>query len=542
MLKKLTAKVQKISPNLPPSAGLFSHPLVIGPEDTDLVTRRGILYVVFDISSGEQFDTALVIKVIHDVLYESYYQSDNISPIQSLEKAISEVKDKVIKLTNETITTISSPAEFNIIAGVLWGNVMYVVSFGETASFLMRDDGEIRPLSTNTEGSFSATSGVVKDEDVMIFATKKFAEQISPQKLLSSFVSTDELSLASSCLIMKFVVDTHFTEDEVVEFAPHKEVPKFNITDKLKNLLARLKRPTTGQGKGIKLKKFRSKKNVLTVVMLVAALTLFASIAFSIKNRKSDTVTPAAKSVTDANEVLSDQSEQAENSTLSAQPDTSKDEEYKIKRINPEAFYDIKIVDESASPSQIFIKNDKVQVYDKSSAKIYSSDLKTPKFVATDEKLESEGIFGLYLGNIYTLSGDTITKRTSDGTETTWTQNSLLTGANSIAIDMSIYILKGDGSLLRFTRGEQDSFNVTGMDKGFSSPSQVLTNYDFDNIYIVDSGNNRIVVLSKEGVLQKQYLSSNQELWKELRGIAVSEDETTAYILDGSRVYTFSLE
>jgi hypothetical protein len=131
MLKKLTAKVQKICPNLPASTTGFSNALVIEPDDAALLEKRGTVYVIFDISGSEDFDTTLVSKVVNDILHDSYYQSDNISPIQSLERAISEVRDRVTKLTNESIRIHEAVVEFNLLAGVIWGNVFYVVFYGD---------------------------------------------------------------------------------------------------------------------------------------------------------------------------------------------------------------------------------------------------------------------------------------------------------------------------------------------------------------------------------------------------------------------------
>jgi DNA-binding beta-propeller fold protein YncE len=106
---------------------------------------------------------------------------------------------------------------------------------------------------------------------------------------------------------------------------------------------------------------------------------------------------------------------------------------------------------------------------------------------------------------------------------------------------MNIYVLKPDGSLLKFLQGVQETFEITGLDKPLASPTQVLADYDFDNIYVADSGNNRVVVLDKKGALVKQILSNDPQTWNNIKGIAVSPDEKTLYVLDGTVVYSASL-
>jgi DNA-binding beta-propeller fold protein YncE len=106
---------------------------------------------------------------------------------------------------------------------------------------------------------------------------------------------------------------------------------------------------------------------------------------------------------------------------------------------------------------------------------------------------------------------------------------------------MAIYILKSDGSLIKFLKGAQETFTVSGLDGNFVSPAQVVTDYDFDNIYVADSGNKRVVVLNKQGALVKQYLNNDTEAWSDIKGISVSSDEKTLYVLAGSRVFIVPL-
>ena len=74
-----------------------------------------------------------------------------------------------------------------------------------------------------------------------------------------------------------------------------------------------------------------------------------------------------------------------------------------------------------------------------------------------------------------------------------------------MAIDSSIYIVSSDGSINKFTKGASDTFALSGLDKSLLNPTKIFTNANTDNIYVLDNGNSRILVLDKTGHLKNQY-------------------------------------
>ncbi|EKD99581.1 MAG: hypothetical protein ACD_22C00230G0005 [uncultured bacterium] len=578
MFRKLTAKIQKINPILPANTNRFANVLAIDPGDELLLEKRGTIYTVFDISSAEEFDTALVSKVVADVLHDSYYQSDNISPIQSLEKAIVDVRDKVTKLTNESIRTREATVTFNILAGVLWGNVMYVVCYGNASSYLMRE-GVVKPISSNSEGHFSAASGVVKNDDVVILASQAFVQNVPPEKLLNTSVSMDNLSLDCAALLIKVEVDTRFGETEVIDFGTKETSKKSdsNFKKKLADIVTKFKN-TFIKSKGasdldIRLKRGMGRREKVTTIAVIAGILFVASILFTaLLNSKSQDKKDEKANKSDQVSNVDGEVASASNET----PDTSKDEEFKIKRITPTAFYDISMVDVSANPTSIAVLKDTVVVADKTSGKVYESSTSTPKFTSLEPTFagishlenvdgdlgfrDTEGykfynsgsakivdsfkignldVTATYLGNVYSIEGDTLTKHTKDS-NTVWAQNEDLKGAKSMSIAVSIFVLK-DNELLSFTKGVKDDFKITGLDKGLSNAVQVVTSYDFDNIYIADAGNFRVVVTDKTGKVVAQYINKSTDSWKNIKSIGVSSDEKSLFLLDGTRVYQISL-
>ena len=61
-------------------------------------------------------------------------------------------------------------------------------------------------------------------------------------------------------------------------------------------------------------------------------------------------------------------------------PDTSQDKEFLVNRVDPEVFYDIRIVEESSSPTGIAVLDNSVAVVDSNLGKVFISGIVTPSF------------------------------------------------------------------------------------------------------------------------------------------------------------------
>lgn len=591
MNKKLTSKTQYLNPELPENAAGFAKAIFIEPENDDTVLKRGTIYSVFNVRGGAGYDTNLISKVVHDILHDSYFQSDNISPIQSLEKAISDVKEKIIHLTNESIHADEAPAEFSIIAGVLWGNVMYVVQFGSAQSYLVRE-GEIKPINTISEGSFSAASGVVKGDDVVIFCSQEFGKKYPPNKLLSMAIGEQELLAEEACLLVKFVVDTSFTASETIDFGipevSKSKSSKFtrsfakvfqNIGLHLKvagsKIFTKKAKPikpveTIGYsvGTGIKLKKptklslaTLTKPGVLIVLVLIA---LAISIFLTTRNR---THKPAQVTNQQAQEPPKPLVQGAE--TTAPQPDD-------------EVFYDIKITDPSANPTRLAVFKNTVVVADVTSGKIYLSDQTTAKFdpetstytniqnlvniknklgftdnegykvydITTNKIVENYkqtglGVTSAYLNYVYAINGTQLNRYSKNDDNTLkaslWEQSNDFDGAKSMAIAYSIFVLTKDGKLESFSTGTKDNFVIKGDKLTLKNPTQVFADIDLKYIYVADSGNDRVVSYDAKGNFVKAYTPKNVGAWNTMSSIGVTPDEKTLFVLAGSKVYKIAL-
>ncbi|MEK9178266.1 MAG: hypothetical protein AAB801_00630, partial [Patescibacteria group bacterium] len=133
-----------------------------------------------------------------------------------------------------------------------------------------------------------------------------------------------------------------------------------------------------------------------------------------------------------------------------------------------------------------------------------------------EKDFKSVGGLGIYVSNVYVLDkeSDSIVKFTesegefSEGNYLAEGEEADFSKAVGIGIDGSIYVLSSDGNITKYLRGAQQEFEVSGLKKKLSSPSKIWTSRDSDNIYILDKGNSRVVVLNKEGAFQSEYSAS----------------------------------
>lgn len=602
MKKKLTAKIQQLNPVLPQYSESFSKCLIIEPETMEVVLKKGNVYAVFEIQGDASFDTELISKVTNDVIFNSYYQSESISPVQAMEKTISDSRDKIAQLSSDILRSDQHSVKFNTISSVLWGNVLYIVQYGEMSAFLMRE-GEIKPIKMVSEGNFSAFSQVINDDDVVIFCTKSFEKDLPPDKLLTTSISEQTLKQNQACLLIKVNIDTSMTEEEVVDFDLEKAIQrskakatsdKFStiakgILNKMKGVFSSVfKSKNTAKIPSIALPKISKSavdlKNKLkvhpwTVALLVLVIALIILIPIVRKNVDNKSKEEEQQTQTPVNDI---NTETAKPDNVNTEEDIQKqkenDEKYKITRINPEVFYDLKISDNTAEPTDIVSFLDKVIAVDRTAGKIYISNIAEPKFTTESSKyigirsisnsdgkltfLDDEGykIYNIinstvseeykinadlafpYSGFVYTVSQDVIKKYKDNNTEpSVWEQSSDFKGAKSISIAYDIYLIKSDNQLASYSGGEKTDFEVKGLEEGIKEGAKIVADIDYDNLYVADKGAESVIILDKKGNLIKQYKAEKEDTWNDIRSISITPDEKVLLVLSGSKIYKIDL-
>lgn len=109
----------------------------------------------------------------------------------------------------------------------------------------------------------------------------------------------------------------------------------------------------------------------------------------------------------------------------------------------------------------------------------------------------------------------------------------------SIAIDGKVWVTTTKGEIFAFAQGSRQSFSITGMLTPFAGSTSIYTTPDLPFLYVLEPGQHRLVVLDKNGVYQKQFVSDDMAAVTDL---IISQDGKTANLLAGSVVYSLSLE
>ncbi|MBA3723943.1 MAG: hypothetical protein H0W89_03535, partial [Candidatus Levybacteria bacterium] len=113
-----------------------------------------------------------------------------------------------------------------------------------------------------------------------------------------------------------------------------------------------------------------------------------------------------------------------------------------------------------------------------------------------------------------------------------------LSQATGMAIDGSVWIVQKDGKVLKYTRGEADTFAVSGLNKPLNKPSKIVTEITMANIYILDNGNRRIVQIDKKGTFQKEYSAAVLATAKEFE---VDQKNNRILVLSDNKVWELPL-
>ncbi len=115
-------------------------------------------------------------------------------------------------------------------------------------------------------------------------------------------------------------------------------------------------------------------------------------------------------------------------------------------------------------------------------------------------------------------------------------QQTDLSNVYDFAIDGSVYLLENN-SILKFTSGIQKPFNASGLN--IAPGSKIFTGYNYKYVYVMETGQNRIMIFDKSGNIKAQYTSSQ---FSNLKDFYIPADEKSAYILDGKKLLQISFQ
>jgi len=113
-----------------------------------------------------------------------------------------------------------------------------------------------------------------------------------------------------------------------------------------------------------------------------------------------------------------------------------------------------------------------------------------------------------------------------------------LGSAIDLAIDGAVYVLHNN-ALSKYQSGNLTDFHMPAMFTPFSGKGKIATEIGWKNVYILDIGNNRILILDKSGNLV-EILKAKE--FTDIKDFVVDEKTGTAYVLNGSSLLKVPLQ
>ena len=165
-----------------------------------------------------------------------------------------------------------------------------------------------------------------------------------------------------------------------------------------------------------------------------------------------------------------------------------------------------------------------------------------------DKEWLSQALPFAYASNLYILDeGASMIYRHAGtdngfGTKKDWIAPGVtidLTQTSSWVIDGSIWVLDESGKILKLSYGNPQNFSISGVFPPMSLPKAIYTGDEEEFLYILDSENERVVVVDKDGKFKAQYISSDIS---QAKGLVVSEEERKIILLTGERLLSIEME
>ncbi|MFZ5365852.1 MAG: hypothetical protein ACOZBZ_00985 [Patescibacteria group bacterium] len=183
---------------------------------------------------------------------------------------------------------------------------------------------------------------------------------------------------------------------------------------------------------------------------------------------------------------------------------------------------------------------------EKGVVRVGAKSKKSEIVVKPEENLRNIKSMEAFAGNLYLLDQAEIWRYQATeegfGLRQKWFGGNIkpdLSQAVSMAIDGSIWLLRQDGKILKFSQGAPSTFGIAGLDKPFSEARVIYTDSEAENLYILDKGESRVVVLTKGGEYQAQYI---WEGIKKVSDMVVSESEGRIFLLADNKLYAIEIK
>jgi len=561
-------------------------------EDKELMSIRGHIFSLISIEGPENLDYEFFGKILFNSLQEEYYGDKEGTPLQALENASLDTRDKLKALLEQSELTVSmQDITFNITSASVWGKILYIVNLGTNKAFIIRA-GKTDTIASESLESINSVSGRVDETDTFFLGNRSFAnifESISNiSELQDKLKETEKEGGIAAILVNLELTQTPSAEEKITFITEtNKDENKLGIIETIKKLI-----PKSGKIKVNKTSNFSTKQKVGLTTVLVGVL-LASAVFINLKRQasvnenkmKEAEQTTITNSIDQAKKYIGINNDKAreilvnlKNEDNTKKPDiiiaeinTLLDQINNVQKITDStALYDFSLKNPNFEMETILVSNEILYLLDKNKGSIYSyqkttgaqevaSKVANIKYMVLCDKgliagsnteyinidkgnvislVTPEKITGTscYLNNLYFTTPTEIIKYTNN--EDSFSKNSWATGLQNALgsqIDSNIYVLENGNTVTKLFTGEKQTFNIKGLDKPLKNATDLFLAKE--TIYILDSGNNRIVSISTNGNFIEQFDISNysgtSKIWV---------TDATVYLANKTTVYTFSLK
>ncbi|MDO8509769.1 MAG: hypothetical protein Q7S24_01350 [bacterium] len=159
-------------------------------------------------------------------------------------------------------------------------------------------------------------------------------------------------------------------------------------------------------------------------------------------------------------------------------------------------------------------------------------------YLITSAVIYNRRLYALDANNNQIYKNDSARNGYSPGKE--WVKEiNIINGTTDLTIDGDIYTTKPSGEIIKLVSGKKENFTIRGLIPELKNISEIWTYTDNNNIYILDSVEKRIVIVSKDGQTKNQLSTTD---WKNPTGMTIDQTNQQIYILDSNKLYRIALQ
>lgn len=500
-----------------------------------------------------------------------------------------------------TAEKIPEDVSLSFVLAVILQNVLYVFIYGKGSIYLKRKEKLGLLLHGTEEKKLVAASGYMQHEDIVVLETAPFTHIVTQEMLTNSLAHFDESSEILSPLVHQHqnggasaIAFTYYDAEssqqpEEIEETEETEMNDYEKETPAMEEVADEEKAEKKEVRHLHINLFpflSHKRKLMLTIAVIIIMVLIGSIFLAIKKQQSQSeanlyqslIVPAqnkfneGKSLLDLNRNLAEQDFTTAHAMIiqaqgkfPANSESGKQAQLLLSQINDALTSvqtanntSVKQIDITTIPflniaskqTYMGITEDDTNVYTMTAAGVQkiskTSNQATKQIIKNSTDWKNGTAIGTYLGNFYVLdtTGGVLKYISTGGgfTKANYFATNVspdLSKATSLTIDGSIWILTSDGTILKFTKGQQDTFTLKGLDKPLSSPTRITTSADMTNVYLLDNGNQRLVVIDKNGTYIASYQNAIIAKAKELE---VDEKNKKVYLLSDTQAYEVDLK